>query len=94
MNASNSIDVLGFVAGIFTTIAFIPQVIKTWDSKSAEDVSYLMFIFFILGVLLWCIYGWEIHSIPVIIANTITFFLAASIITLKVIFEKNEDNTG
>ncbi len=94
MNASNSIDVLGFVAGIFTTIAFIPQVMKTWGSKSAEDVSYLMFIFFILGVLLWCIYGWEIHSIPVIIANTITFFLAASIITLKVIFEKNEDNTG
>ena len=93
MNVSNSIDVLGFVAGIFTTIAFIPQVMKTWDSKSAEDVSYLMFIFFILGVLLWCIYGWEIHSIPVIIANTITFFLAATIITLKVIFEKNEDNT-
>ena len=88
MDSFNTIDVLGFVAGIFTTIAFIPQVIKTWNSKSAEDVSFLMFIFFLLGVLLWCAYGWEIHSIPVIIANAITFILALSIIILKILYEK------
>ena len=84
----NLIDLLGFVAGIFTTIAFIPQVLKTWNSKSAEDVSLSMFIFFMLGVSLWCIYGWEIHSTPVIIANIITFLLALSIVVLKVIFQK------
>ena len=84
----NLIDLLGFVAGIFTTIAFIPQVLKTWNSKSAEDVSLSMFIFFMLGVSLWCIYGWEIHSTPVIIANIITFLLALSIVILKVIFQR------
>ena len=83
----NLVDLLGFLAGIFTTIAFIPQVLKTWNSKSAEDVSLLMFIFFLLGVLLWCVYGWEIHSIPVIIANIITFLLALSIVVLKLIYE-------
>ncbi len=85
----NSIDILGFCAGIFTTIAFLPQVLKTWNSKSAEDVSLIMFILFILGVLLWCIYGFEIHSTPVIIANVITFILAAIILVLKLIFENS-----
>ena len=92
INIDSSTDVLGFLAGSLTTVAFLPQVIKTWKSKSAEDVSLVMFIFFILGVSLWCVYGWEIHSIPVILANIITFILAASILVLKLIFENFNDN--
>ena len=88
MDNINLVDLLGFAAGIFTTIAFIPQVFKTWNSKSAEDVSLLMFILFILGVILWCVYGWEIHSAPVIIANLITFLLALTIVALKIIYER------
>ena len=83
----SSTDILGFLAGSFTTVAFLPQVIKTWKSKSAEDVSLVMFIFFILGVSLWCAYGWKIHSTPVIIANIITFLLSTSILVLKLTFE-------
>ncbi len=82
-----STDTLGLIAGSLTTIAFIPQVIKTWRSKSAEDVSIVMFILFITGVLLWCIYGWEIHAKPVMIANIITFILASTILGLKLYFE-------
>ncbi len=91
MQISNltSTDYLGFFAGVFTTVAFVPQVIKTWQSKSAEDVSLIMFALFILGVGLWCVYGWEIHSSPVIIANIITFILAMTILVLKVVFEKS-----
>ena len=83
----SSTDILGFLAGSFTTVAFLPQVIKTWKSKSAEDVSLVMFIFFILGVSLWCAYGWKIHSKPVTIANIITFLLPTSILVLKLTFE-------
>ena len=54
-NQLNSTKLLGFLAGIFTTIAFPPQVIKTWNAKSAEDFSLIMFILFILGVVLWCL---------------------------------------
>ena len=87
INTASSTDILGFLAGTMTTVAFLPQVIKTWKSKSAEDVSLVMFILFILGVSLWCAYGWRIHSAPVIIANIITFLLSASILVLKLIFE-------
>ncbi len=83
----NHQDLLGLSAGTLTTIAFIPQLIKTWQTKSAKDVSFAMFLLFMLGVLLWGIYGLQIHSIPVIIANTLTFILASFIIILKISFE-------
>lgn len=82
-------EVLGLLAGALTTIAFVPQLIKTWKSKSADDVSLGMFLLFIVGVSLWCIYGWEIHATPVIIANILTFLLASSILFLKIYFEYN-----
>jgi MtN3 and saliva related transmembrane protein len=53
----NSADYLGLAAGALTTISFLPQVIKTWKSKSAKDLSFGMFGIFSLGVLLWLIYG-------------------------------------
>ena len=87
MDALFSTDNIGFTAAFLTTIAFIPQLIKTWQSKSAEDVSLVMFLLFISGVFLWCVYGLEIHAIPVVIANVLTFLLACSILILKLIFE-------
>ncbi len=86
MNNLTSIDLLGLIAGTFTTIAFLPQLIKTWNSKSAEDISLGMFLLFSLGVALWGVYGFEIHSIPVIIANLVTFLLTLSILGLKIYY--------
>ncbi len=83
----DTVETLGLLAGLLTTIAFIPQLVKTWKSKSADDVSLLMFLLFMSGVLIWCIYGWKIHAIPVVIANVITFLLSACILTLKLIFD-------
>ena len=85
----NLVDALGLIAGVLTTIAFIPQLIKTWTSKSAEDVSVLMFVLFIFGVVLWCLYGFLIHANPVIFANLITFILALSILIMKIIFDSS-----
>ncbi len=86
LNELNTVDITGLIAGVLTTVAFVPQLIKTWNSKSANDVSYGMFLLFSLGVVLWGVYGWEIHAFPVLIANIITFILAVSILTLKLIF--------
>lgn len=77
------IDLIGSLAGILTTVSFVPQVVKTWRSGSAEDISLFMFILFSLGVLLWLVYGLAISSRPVIIANAITLVLAFSILVMK-----------
>jgi len=79
----NLIDTIGTIAGIFTTVAFIPQVIKTWTSRSAGDISLLMFLLFSSGVLLWFVYGLLLHAMPIIIANGITLTLSASILVMK-----------
>ena len=86
----SSIDSLGLIAGSLTTIAFLPQIIKTYKSKSANDVSYSMFILFSLGVALWSVYGWEIHAIPVIISNLITLVLAISVLIMKTLYINKE----
>ena len=76
-------DVLGMIAGSLTTIAFVPQVVKTWRSKSTHDISYGMFILFSLGLLLWLAYGIVIDAMPIIVSNLVTLLLALVILGLK-----------
>ena len=80
----NEINLLGMLAGTLTTVAFVPQVVKTWQSKSASDISFGMFLIFNLGLVLWLLYGIAIHSMPVIIANAVTLVLTGMILVLKI----------
>ncbi len=87
VNQLNSPDIFGFIAAVLTTIAFIPQLIKTFRTKSADDVSIVMLAMFITGVSFWIVYGWEIHSTPILVANIITFALNFSILILKLSYQ-------
>jgi MtN3 and saliva related transmembrane protein len=78
------VELLGYCAAVLTTIAFVPQVLKTWRSKSAADFSFTMMAAFTLGVLLWLIYGVALGSIPIIVANAATLALNILLIGLKV----------
>ncbi len=80
---------LGLLAGTLTTISFLPQVIKTWQTKSAKDISLVMFLTFCLGVFLWIIYGICIVDIPIVIANIVTFLLAGTILFFKLKYKSN-----
>ena len=82
----SSPDIYGYIAAFLTTIAFLPQLIKTLKTKSAEDVSIIMLVLFLTGLLSWIIYGWYVNSIPIVIANVITFSLNALILTFKILF--------
>jgi len=77
------VTLVGLVAGTLTTIAFLPQLLHTWRTKSAKDISLGMFLTFCTGVLLWLIYGFMIQSLPVILANGVTLVLAGVILVLK-----------
>ena len=74
------VELIGFAAAFLTTIAFIPQVIQVWKSKSVEGLSLTTYIIFIIGVFLWFLYGLRIGSLSMIIANFITVLLASVII--------------
>lgn len=81
-------DLVGSMAGLLTTVSFLPQVIKTWRSRSANDISLGMFLLFSLGVALWLAYGVMLHSTPIITSNLVTLVLATSIILMKLRFNK------
>jgi len=78
------LTILGLVAGALTTIAFLPQMFKTWQTKSAKDVSFVMLITFMSGLLLWLIYGLALQALPIIIANAISFIFNLIILVLKI----------
>lgn len=78
------VTLIGSLAGGLTTIAFIPQVVRTWKTGSAQDISLFMFLLFSCGVLLWLIYGILLHAWPIILANGVTLALSTSILALKI----------
>lgn len=77
-------DLLGTAAGALTTASFVPQVLKTWKSKSAGDLSFGMFLVFAAGVLLWLAYGIVIGATPIIVANSVTLSLCVAILAMKI----------
>ena len=83
-----NIEFFGYFAAILTTLAFLPQLIKTIKTKKAEDVSLVTLIMFLTGVLSWIIYGYKISSTPILIANIITFILNLLILIFKITFSK------
>jgi MtN3 and saliva related transmembrane protein len=74
---------IGLAAAFCTTIAFLPQVIKTWQTRSTGDLSLSMFLVFTTGIALWLVYGLAVHDLPLIIANPITFVLSGTILYFK-----------
>lgn len=84
----NSIQLLGLLAGSLTTAAFLPQVVKTWKSRSAKDLSLGMFSIFCLGVTMWLVYGFAVNDIPVIAANMLTLLLASTLLFFKLKFKQ------
>ena len=81
------IKYIGFFAAFCTTIAFLPQAIKVYKTKSTKDISLIMFIIFTIGVFSWLIYGLIIDDLPVILANVVTLILSLFILLYKIRFK-------
>ena len=78
---------MGYFAGFLTTISFLPQVVKTWKSRSASDLSLGMFSVFSVGVMFWLIYGFLIQEPPIILWNSVTLALVLAILVMKLKFD-------
>jgi MtN3 and saliva related transmembrane protein len=77
------IELIGFMAAMCTTVSFIPQAMKTIRTKDTSSISLWMYVMFSVGVFLWLAYGLAIGNYPIIIANMVTFVLAATILWFK-----------
>ena len=81
-------EIIGLTAAAMTTASFIPQVYKTWKTKSVESLSLTMYTIFFIGIVLWFIYGVHLNSLPMILANLTTGILALLLIIFKLSYKK------
>lgn len=76
--------VIGLVAACLTTLAFTPQVVKAWRTRSTRDISLGMYLVFATGIVFWLAYGLMIEDAPVILANAITLLFVLVILFCKI----------
>ncbi len=75
--------IVGLAAALFTTTAFLPQVIRAARTRSTADLSYGTFVTYAIGLAMWLVYGLMIRDLPLILSNGTTFLLALAILGLK-----------
>lgn len=83
-------ELIGYAAATLTTVAFVPQVIRVYRTRSVEGISTSMYLAFLVGVTMWVLYGIQIGSLPVVIANAVTFLLAAAVLVGKMRYGRRE----
>jgi MtN3 and saliva related transmembrane protein len=77
------VEILGLAAGCITSITFLPQVIKTWKTKSAEGVSLMMFTLATISVIMWLIYGILVDKLSIIFTNSMVLLLSLIMLYFK-----------
>jgi MtN3 and saliva related transmembrane protein len=81
-------EILGYLAATLTTGSFLPQALHTMRTRDVSGISLAMYAAFTVGVALWLAYGVAIGEWPIIVANAVTLALAATILALKVLVER------
>lgn len=81
-------EIIGLVAAVLTTSAYVPQVYKTWKTKEADDLSMTMYVVMFVGIVLWLVYGIHLKSLPMILANIVTTILTFILIVFKLRYKK------
>jgi MtN3 and saliva related transmembrane protein len=79
-----SIEIIGYLAAFCTTFSFLPQAILTIRTKNTESLSFVMYSFFTVGVILWLIYGIDKRDYALIWANSVTLIFAVIILSFKI----------
>jgi MtN3 and saliva related transmembrane protein len=77
------IQILGLLAGTITSITFLPQVIKIWKTRSAKDLSLLMLLLLMLGVILWLTYGLLVKDAAIIYTNSMVLGMSMVMLFFK-----------
>jgi len=79
---------VGYVAAVLTTFAFLPQVLHTFKTKSVDDLHVSTLVAFSSGIVLWLVYGLHLRSWPMILANAITLCIQLPLLAMKLRYRK------
>ena len=74
---------IGSIAAILTTFAFLPQVVRVVKTKDTESIALGMYVMQVIGITLWLAHGLRIGDLPLILANSVSFLLSGIILVYK-----------
>ena len=81
-------NIVGIAGSIFSSVSFLPQVIKLWKTKSAKDLSMMTLMFLVLNVSTWLTYGFLINDLPIIVTNIIVLSMILLMVYFKLTFKQ------
>ena len=84
----DGIELIGHAGAFLTSVTFIPQVYKVWQTKSVNDLSLTMLFIILTSTIVWLIYAFALSLLPVILANSIVFILDVMLIYFKFAYAK------
>lgn len=87
MQIRSAAAILGTVAAILSTVAFVPQIMKIWRT-GGKDVSFFMLSLYVMGVMLWLCYGLAIGATALSLANAVSIVFAGTCLVLKLMKER------
>ncbi|MBA3648414.1 MAG: SemiSWEET transporter [Chitinophagales bacterium] len=86
MSNSFLVEGAGIVAGLFTASSLLPQVIKTYKEKKAEEISVFMLVILMAGLILWIFYGILKEDIPIIATNCFSLLVNITLMILRFVY--------
>jgi len=84
----HKIEIVGYIAGFLVAVSLSPQVIKTWRTRSARDISIVWTVILMSGLSLWVVYGIVNRIVPLAVFGIIEFLLALTLFVFKTIYKK------
>ncbi len=85
---------IGLVAGALTSFAVIPQVLRTWRTRHARDLSIWQPLLLTVGMVLWLAYGIMLGDLPLIVANLFSIVCYLVLIGMKIVFDRADKAAG
>jgi MtN3 and saliva related transmembrane protein len=86
-----TVTTIGYIAGFLTTLAFVPQVVRAYRTRSVNDLSWIWLFIFISGLFMWLTYGLVLNDWPMILANSLTISLCLLLMLMKLRYKNAAD---
>ena len=83
------VKVIGIVAGVFTALSLLPQLVKLIKTRKAEDLSLLYLITLFCGLVLWVWYGFLRDDLPVVLTNVVSLLFNIAILILGLRYKRD-----
>lgn len=81
-------EIVGLTAGVCTSLSLLPQLIKIFKHKKAEDISLFYLVVLFIGLSLWTWYGVLRDDVPIMVTNGFSLIINGIIIGLGIRYKR------